>query len=140
VGNDLGVFFSEDGGQNFLPWNEGLFTDAVLVMDLNISPSNRKLRIASHGNGAFERDLAFEAMEVGTNQLQTGVKLFPNPAQDRLFVTGVVDGTDYLILDLNGKKLNTGKLNTSINISKLAAGQYMIQFGGDRIESFTKSN
>lgn len=56
VGNDLGVFISTDGGGAWLAYNEGL-TDAVLVSDLTISPSNRMLRLTTHGNGVFERRL-----------------------------------------------------------------------------------
>jgi len=56
VGNDLGVWASTDFG---LTWNvfcEGL-PEAVMVMDLSISDSDRLLRAATHGNGVYERTL-----------------------------------------------------------------------------------
>ncbi len=56
VGNDLGVYVSLDGGSSWQDFGEGL-PEAVIVMDLGISPSNRKLRVATHGNGAYERRL-----------------------------------------------------------------------------------
>ena len=56
VGNDLGVFVSLDGGDSWQTFNDGL-VDAVIVMDLNISPSNRMLRCVTHGSGVFERPL-----------------------------------------------------------------------------------
>jgi len=56
VGNDLGVYASRDGGTTWVDFSQGL-PDAVIVMDLVISPANRKLRVATHGNGAYERDL-----------------------------------------------------------------------------------
>ncbi|MBN1352816.1 T9SS type A sorting domain-containing protein [candidate division KSB1 bacterium] len=56
IGNDLGVYVSLDGGANWQEFQEGL-PDAVIAMDLAISPVNRKLRVATHGNGAYERDL-----------------------------------------------------------------------------------
>ena len=56
VGNDLGVFVSTDRGDSWMSFNDGL-PSAVLVMDLSVSPMNRKLRAVTHGNGVFERTL-----------------------------------------------------------------------------------
>ncbi len=56
VGNDIGVFFSPNGGASWEDFNEGL-PDAVIAMDLKVSSLNRKLRVATHGNGAYQRDL-----------------------------------------------------------------------------------
>ena len=56
VGNDIGVYASTDGGSTWNSFNEGL-PEAVLVADLNYTPSNRTLRIATHGNGAYQRKL-----------------------------------------------------------------------------------
>lgn len=56
VGNDIGVFASTNGGMNWITYSDGL-PDAVIVSDLSISPTNRMLRVATHGNGAFERPL-----------------------------------------------------------------------------------
>lgn len=54
AGNDLGVYVSFDEGSSWNGFSEGLF-DAVLVMDLSISPVNRVIRAVTHGNGVFER-------------------------------------------------------------------------------------
>lgn len=54
-GNDLGVYASTDGGASWQEWSAGLPT--VLVMDLALSPANRKLRVATHGNGVWQRPL-----------------------------------------------------------------------------------
>jgi photosystem II stability/assembly factor-like uncharacterized protein len=56
VGNDIGVFVSTDGGNSWFSFQEGL-PEAVIAMDLSISPSNRVLRVATHGNGAYQRPL-----------------------------------------------------------------------------------
>ncbi len=63
VGNDIGVFVSLDGGDSWQSFSDGL-TDAVIVMDLNISLSNRKLRCVTHGSGVFERPLISEVVPV----------------------------------------------------------------------------
>ncbi len=57
AGNDLGVYVSPNRGKTWQPFTDGL-PEAVLVVDLSISSSNRKLRAVTHGNGVFERDLS----------------------------------------------------------------------------------
>ncbi|MBI5214152.1 MAG: T9SS type A sorting domain-containing protein [Ignavibacteriae bacterium] len=56
AGNDIGVFISTDAGTTWNNFSDGL-PDAVLVSDITYSPSNRILRVATHGNGVFERKL-----------------------------------------------------------------------------------
>jgi len=59
VGNDFGVYVSSDGGSNWSNFSGGL-PDAVIVADLVVSPSNRAIRVATHGNGVYERKMLFE--------------------------------------------------------------------------------
>jgi photosystem II stability/assembly factor-like uncharacterized protein len=56
VGDDLGVFASTNGGTNWSSFSEGL-PEAMLVSDLSYSPSNRTLRVTTHGNGIYQRKL-----------------------------------------------------------------------------------
>ncbi|MHC4429763.1 MAG: hypothetical protein ACYS0D_14350, partial [Planctomycetota bacterium] len=56
VGNDIGVYFTHNDGVTWVQLAEGL-SEAVLAHELNVSPVNRKLRLFTHGSGAFERDL-----------------------------------------------------------------------------------
>jgi photosystem II stability/assembly factor-like uncharacterized protein len=58
IGNDLGVYLSKNGADSWEMYSKGL-PEAVNAMELNISPVNRKLRLATHGNGAWQRPLAF---------------------------------------------------------------------------------
>lgn len=58
VGNDLGVYASTDGGLTWENFSTGL-PEAVIAMDLNVSPSNRTLRVATHGNGAYQKPLIY---------------------------------------------------------------------------------
>jgi photosystem II stability/assembly factor-like uncharacterized protein len=59
VGNDISVYVSTDGGTAWSLFGAGL-PDGVIVSDLSISPSNRTLRVATHGNGIWERKMLFE--------------------------------------------------------------------------------
>jgi len=56
IGNDLGVWVSIDYGITWSSFNDGL-PEAVLVMDLSIQDSGRKIRAVTHGNGVYERSL-----------------------------------------------------------------------------------
>ena len=55
VGADIGVWHSADGGLNWRPLENGL-PDAP-VFDLQIHPTQRLLRAATHGRGVFEMPL-----------------------------------------------------------------------------------
>ena len=56
VGNDVGVFVSRDAGATWESFNAGL-PEAVMVTDLAISPMDRSLRVGTHGNGMWKRQL-----------------------------------------------------------------------------------
>jgi len=81
-GNEFGVYISFDDGINWMALNEG-FGDGVFAMDLKISESDRKLKIATHGNGTYERELATlpTSMEdiVFSGQQDLGLRNYPNP-------------------------------------------------------------
>ncbi len=55
AGTDIGVYNSTDGGANWAPFGTGLPRSAVF--DLQIQPSFRLLRAATHGRGVWETSL-----------------------------------------------------------------------------------
>ncbi len=63
VGADIGVWHSPDGGGTWAPLQNGL-PDAP-VFDLQIHPTRRLLRAATHGRGLFELPLTAEPPAVG---------------------------------------------------------------------------
>ena len=72
--------------------------------------------------------------ETGLTQLgQDSFQVFPNPAKDQLNVLSLSGiSENYFLLDGQGRKVLAGKLTgttTSIDISKLAAGNYLLQIG-----------
>jgi len=68
AGTDIGVYVSTDGGANWSPFGTGLPRSAVF--DLQIQPSFRILRAATHGRGVWETPLISPA--AGTVQFSTG--------------------------------------------------------------------
>ncbi|MBN1131304.1 MAG: hypothetical protein JXA71_20115, partial [Chitinispirillaceae bacterium] len=84
AGNDLGVWASTDDGATWSEFREGL-PSAVLVMDLVVSPSDKKLWVATHGNGAYRRTLISAGVNVITGlsaRNMAGVRIlrkYPDP-------------------------------------------------------------
>jgi len=110
-GNEFGIFVSIDGGENWEPFMEGLI-DAAFAMDLKISVSNRKLRVATHGNGAWERPLIETTVSIG-NDLDSGIKEvkltnWPNPFKNQTSIRYHLNKNSKVnlaIYDISGKLL-----------------------------------
>jgi photosystem II stability/assembly factor-like uncharacterized protein len=85
VGNDLSVYVSTDAGANWSSFGEGL-PPAVIAMDLSISPSNRSIRVATHGNGVYQRPLLEPTGVAGTGGARPSTfalaQNYPNPFND----------------------------------------------------------
>jgi photosystem II stability/assembly factor-like uncharacterized protein len=139
VGNDLGVFASIDGGYNWEPYMEGLY-DATMVFDLKISPVNRKLRAATHGNGAFQRDLLEEEIVSTKKPIAENfnLKVFPNPVNSIATVQYQLKESGKVVaelVDLNGKIVKTlfnenqniGDQEFTFEISQLPSGNYFLR-------------
>jgi len=56
------------------------------------------------------------------------VKLYPNPTYGLLSVQGVLTGTPYNIIAIDGKKIAEGKLAEKIDVLFLDPGYYFIRF------------
>ena len=56
VATDRGVYKSEDNGNSWSAFSSGL-PAAIEGIQLIVLDKQRKLRLMSHGNGAWERDI-----------------------------------------------------------------------------------
>lgn len=127
LGNDLGVFASTNGGGNWAYLPEGL-PDAVLAMHLSISPVNRKLRLATHGNGVYETDL----LEPPSGVQPEGdglkiIRIFPNPASDAVWIEMEKAAFSVELLDVQGRVLwkeSTAAAALTVDLRGLPAGLY----------------
>ncbi|MCB0705736.1 MAG: T9SS type A sorting domain-containing protein [Saprospiraceae bacterium] len=138
-GNDLGVYVSFDAGATWEPFCIGL-PDAVMAMNLSYSPSNRKVRLASHGNGVYEAAMLDFPVNVGEASLHSGnteALLYPNPARDQLFLRmdlGQPQKARGTIFTATGKAVRAnlvfdfqkGRMDVSIPISGLQSGYYVL--------------
>jgi len=133
VGSDLGVFVSTDYAKTWNSFKDGMPT-AALVMDLTVSPSNKKIRAATHGNGVYERLLLS-----ATNPIVDGAKgpfysnqislkrSYPNPFRVRTNIEFTVPNSSLVtmqICNLKGQQVRT-------LISKIhPAGQFSVVWDG----------
>ncbi len=135
VGNDLGVYLSRDAGSTWEIFSHGL-PDATLSINLSYSKANRKIRLASHGRGVYERDLVFDP-ETSTNNIAESIidlKLYPNPAINNAQVQFSMDSYSkgmIEIINVNGQKMsrqqikiNPGVNNVPLEIIELKEGSY----------------
>ncbi|MBO6651238.1 MAG: T9SS type A sorting domain-containing protein [Balneola sp.] len=148
VGNEIGVFQSLDGGVN---WDNisGNLPDAVFAMELVISKSNRKLRLASHGNGAYEIPLvlAVSNEENENKPIPESFELeqnYPNPFNPSTTIKYTLvknSNVNLEVYDITGKQLATlvnkyqksGSYSVNFNAGNLSSGIYFYKISiGDK--------
>ena len=140
------ILSTNDGGLNWQPFNDGLI-DGTFVMDISISPSNRKLRLATHGKGVFERDMLPITITGISEILQdTELEIGPNPAISSINInimgsSKVESLTSYDVKGNRVRVINKPENNSLINLDGIQSGKYFIvaEQGGKRIvKSFIK--
>ncbi|MDP6796961.1 MAG: FlgD immunoglobulin-like domain containing protein [Candidatus Krumholzibacteria bacterium] len=127
VGNDLGVFASEDGGASWFEFFEGL-PEAVIVMDLEISETNRALRCASHGRGVFERPLLpVDVTSSVTPSPELSLSAYPNPFNPQTTIRMSLTRSSRLRLRVHDAR---GRLVRELVSGEFAAGEHRVQWDG----------
>ncbi|MBO6574112.1 MAG: T9SS type A sorting domain-containing protein [Rhodothermales bacterium] len=155
AGNDVGVYVSSDGGDTWEPFDEGL-PEALIAMDLAISEAataddaTRRLRVATHGNGMFQRALEGTGSEPELpifNQFEL-LTVFPNPAREAITVTYVLDSRQDVLLtlhDASGRRaktvidgpVNSGRAFDRIPTADLPAGIYYVTIRSQDVNTTT---
>jgi photosystem II stability/assembly factor-like uncharacterized protein len=133
IGNDLGIYVSLDGGSSWAEFMEGL-PGNVMVFDLGISYSNRKLLAVTHGNGVFRRELIEEGLDVENHEaIAKNFKLeqnYPNPFNPSTTIEYIISKqgeVELKIYDALGKEIST-----LINENK-PPGIYTVTFDASEI-------
>jgi len=92
--------------------------------------------------GAYLKSVAQENnLETPQTLSGAGISIYPNPAYDMLRIDGKqnIVGRKYTIVDINGKLIKKGMLNSTsniIDISALSAGIYLINISGFEKDNF----
>ncbi|OWY19596.1 T9SS C-terminal target domain-containing protein [Sphingobacteriales bacterium UPWRP_1] len=139
VGNDLGVYYSLNSGNNWQWYGNGL-PHLAMVMHLGFSPVNQKVRIATHGNGVYEADAVTFAV---SSQAPAGpgisnLQLFPNPAQQQTtlqvnaatagqLALRVYSATGILVATFAPVAIHAGQNSVALDLGSLtSAGVYLL--------------
>jgi len=133
IANDLGVWHSADAGST---WNlySAEAPQAMLAMHLSIAP-NYKLRVATHGLGLWQTDLAQPSKTTEPNGVFAIRGLYPNPSKERSVLNFTLmkeANITIKMLDLNGKtvwesaseRLSAGKYSRPVLVGDLPGGTY----------------
>lgn len=142
LANDLGVYVSVNGGLNWQPYGHNL-PEAVMAMDLSYSPSNRKIRLATHGNGAYEADMFDPSTSIATvDEPAFGLEIVPNPAIDHASIgldlakaakvtvsVHTVDGKQ--VMPTSTARYEKGRQTIELPVSGWAAGVYLVSVSAD---------
>lgn len=136
VGNDITVYISTNGGLDWNSYNEGL-PEAIFVSDLGICNANGTIRVATHGNGLFERKLYSVATSVPEElpPLPNSIVLnqnYPNPFNPATTISFTINQATFIslkIFDIRGKEITT-----LVNERK-QPGEYRIQWNAENFPS-----
>ena len=90
----------------------------------------------------YKINMEIEKTEENIKEIKTKnyeVKIYPNPATDKLFVKNVSAKSTYSIFDATGRLVSEGSIvDGEINVSKLVKGTYVISFTNDGNSTKTK--
>ena len=120
----------------------GATTSSLTVSNLSMSNNNQVFRCIV-GDGSCSDTTAEATLTIiddagiQTNNL-TELKLYPNPVQDVLNITGLCGKEfEYEVLSIDGKLLQKGKSPGEINLKELRKGNYVLRVGQQKV-SFVK--
>jgi N-acetylneuraminic acid mutarotase len=65
---------------------------------------------------------------IGIKEIQWNGQLYPNPSSDFLTIPESLIGLDFVVIDLLGQAVLSGKLESTMDVSRLMDGQYLLRF------------
>ncbi len=81
----------------------------------------------------FVSDINFNTTQVKAGNIQPESSIYPNPANDRIFVDNLDCYNNYFVTDLNGRKLLEGSLEQGdqfVGVTILVPGTYILNING----------
>lgn len=138
VGTDIGVFVSVTGGGYWQDFNNGL-PDVVQAMDFNITKVNNVIRVMTHGNGAYERNLLSQIItdlnNVSDNISEFKLKQnYPNPFNPMTTIEYQIPNSGHVSLKIYDALGNQIK---ALIDRELTAGTHIVKFDGKGLSSGT---
>ncbi|MEC5158730.1 T9SS type A sorting domain-containing protein [Chryseobacterium sp. MP_3.2] len=135
--NFMGSSYSTDGGLTWTSIDAGVQRGKVQFLN----PTTGWAGQFSNGTTGTTGILKFNGnfLATGENAVKSGLKIYPNPAVDVVNVTAKQPIKAISIFDMTGKKLQSSKSTSQVNVSSLVKGTYILQvFYGDGAVENTK--
>ena len=136
AGNEIGVYQSIDSGKNWQNIN-GNLPDAVFAIDLIVSRSNSKLRLATHGNGAYEIDIRqltnIEDVDYTINGFEL-LQNYPNPFNPSTSISYILPKDSFVTIEIFN---SLGQKVEQLVSTQQSAGKYVVNFNGSNMSSGT---
>lgn len=135
IATDIGVFRGENRGD----WWNLLGTDMpmVPVIDLDYDSASRTMAAATFGKGIYTYILPSEP-SVTSSPEDNFLRVYPNPASDRISVSGVSDQEVYVITDNLGKVVRRVLSTQAVSVEDLEPGIYYVVTEAGRSVKFVK--
>ncbi len=124
IGTDLGVFISEDGTGNWKAFGTGL--PNVIVSELEIHTSSRKLRASTYGRGVWESPVAEVGQFITVNGPDGGENWMSWTTQTISWTAQGITGN--VTIDL----YKGGTFDSTIAVTGATAGSYSWTIPGDQ--------
>ncbi|QNJ98145.1 YCF48-related protein [Constantimarinum furrinae] len=134
VGNNGIILFTNDGGMNWNSQNSGTSTTDLNSINM-VSPTNA---VIVGDNGTVLRN--FGELSINEHQSIPSLKLFPNPSNDFIEISGISESEEFKIYDIVGYEIMSGKIhnNERINIKNLNDGLYFLSINNRKTVKFLK--
>ena len=134
-GTDISIYFSRyelDPDNNLIldEWDllgTGLPL-AVIALDLEISKSDQKLWVATHGNGTYRVNLINDDLVLAVDESPDfDLSIYPNPTADWINISSEEKILRYEVYSQAGRLMATGGEETRIDMRGLSSGSYLLR-------------
>ena len=134
VGMNYGLYYIDDTMTEWIPYDTNL--PNVIINELEINYADGKIYAATYGRGLWASPIADEVLSINNVVNKDSVKIYPNPANELLYVNlGIQTDAELRIFDVNGKLLQYHREinnNSQVNISQLDTGIYFVRIQSDQ--------
>ncbi|MDR2083892.1 MAG: M28 family peptidase [Bacteroidales bacterium] len=154
-GEDYYIIISWDAPQENTPLGYNVYREGVKINQQIISgllyfeavTDNEEycyqVKAIYHNNNESEfSNISCAFVPTGIDDMNVKPVIYPNPANDKIYINGDYLNQQVDIYDINGKLMNSIRINsniTEINISDLPKGLYLINISNKFIGKFVKN-
>ncbi|MFL5751930.1 MAG: VPS10 domain-containing protein [Bacteroidia bacterium] len=124
IANDAGVYYTSDAGMNWTRLGNNM--PYVAVLDIHLNYDNSILLAGTFGRSMYSIDIQSIGIKEYASAELIDLKLYPNPAADKLTVSASGQIRSVSVYSMQGKFIS-GALSPSLNVSELPAGTYIAE-------------